>query len=122
MQKESFKENISELNDIVQGYLQARINLWKVEMLEKFTRIGTYFITTILILVSLLMVLMLVSFAFSFWYGKVYGSISVGFLISGGVYLLIIILGYLFRRQIFSNHLVKHLSSVIFNPKSDDEK
>ncbi|MFB6343573.1 phage holin family protein [Saccharicrinis sp. FJH62] len=122
MQKESFKENISELNDIIQGYLQARINLWKVEMLEKFTRIGTYFITTILVLVSLLMFFMLISFAFSFWYGEVHGSISVGFLISGGVYLLIIILGYVFRRQIFSNPLVKHLSSIIFNPKDHDEK
>ncbi|MFB6320467.1 phage holin family protein [Saccharicrinis sp. FJH54] len=122
MQQESFKENISELNDIIQGYLQARINLWKVEMLEKFTRIGTYFITTILVLVSLLMLLMLVSFAFSFWYGETHGSISEGFLISGGIYLIIIILGYFFRRQLFSNPLVKHLSSIIFNPKNDNQK
>jgi hypothetical protein len=122
MQQESFKENISELNDIIQGYLQARINLWKVEMLEKFTRIGTYFITTILILASLLMLLMLFAFAFSFWYGETQGSISTGFLISGGIYLLIITLGYLFRRQLFSNHLVRNLSSIIFNPKNDDKK
>lgn len=120
MQKDTFKENISELNDIMQEYLKARMNLWKLELLEKLTRIGTYFITSILVLVSILMVLMLISFAFSFWYGQNYGSIATGFLISGGVYVLLLVLGYLMRRQIFSNPIVRHISSIIFNQKNDD--
>lgn len=121
MQRDTFKENISELNDIVQGYVQARMNLWKVDLLEKLTRIGTYFITSILVLVSVLMVLMLLSFAFSYWFGQNYGSTATGFLISGGVYVLLIIIGFIFRKQLFSNPIVKHISAIIFQPKNHDQ-
>ena len=119
MENNSLKENLSELNTIINRYIEAKIDLWKVLLLEKVTKIGTYFFTVIAVLVTFLFTLLFLTFAFSFWYGNAYGNITVGFLISAGFFLVLALLIYRLRKPLFSNNIIKNIGSIIF---SDDEE
>jgi hypothetical protein len=119
MENNSLKENLSELNTIIKSYIEAKIDLWKVLLLEKVTKIGTYFFTVIAVLVTFLFTLLFLTFAFSFWYGNAYWNITVGFLISAGFFLVLALLIYRLRKPLFSNNIIKNIGSIIF---SDDEE
>lgn len=112
-------ESLFGLKEVVQNYLSARVNLWKIMLLEKIAKTGTVVMTTITVLTFLSFVLLFLTFAFSFWYGEKYGSLATGFLISAGFYVLIALIVILFRKLIFSGTLIKSFRSVLF---SDEEK
>jgi hypothetical protein len=119
MKNTPLAENITELKEALDDYLSARVNLAKVMLLEKISKTGTYFFTVVTSLVVLASMLLLVVFAFSFWYGQVCGEIYHGFLISAAAYLVIGVFILIFRRQIFSNNIIRNISKVLF---SDDEE
>ncbi len=119
MKDKTLTENVSELNHVIKRYIEARMDLWKINLLEKITKTGTYFYTSVLVILALSFVLLFATFAFSYWYGKEYGNIAGGFLISAGFYVVLGIIIYLLRRPIFSNNIIRNISAIIF---SDDER
>ncbi len=122
MSKNKLSENFSELYDAVKGYTESRLILWKVELLEKITKVATYLITTTIVLFIFLFALVFLGFAFSFWYSKFHGSIIDGFLISAGLYLILALLVYFFRRQLFANNIVKNIAGILFSEDNNHEK
>lgn len=120
MKDNSLTENFSELRDILKKYLDARVKLWKVLLLEKLAKMGTSILTILVLIVILASLLLLLLFAFSFWYGNVYGSIYCGFLISAGIYVLIGVLLFLLRRPIFSNNVIRNLGKIFFSEDKDE--
>ncbi len=118
MTNKSLQENFSELNDVIKRYLNARVNLWKVQFLEKTTKIWTHLFVFILVIVSALFIFLLMALAFSFWYGNKYGDMSTGFLISAGIFAILSFVIFLLRKPLFSNSIIRNISSVIF----DDDK
>lgn len=121
MSNNSLSENFTDLYDSVKNYVEARLILFKLKITEKITKTGTYFISTFVIISVLLFALLFLSFAFSFWYGQRYGDIAGGFLISAGFYFLLAIIIYLFRKPIFSNNIVKNVSSIVFSEEEENE-
>ena len=115
MKNKTLSENFSELNDVLKSYLAARLKLWKVLLLEKTTKAGTYVFSTLVVLISIFSCLLFLGFAFSFWYGSTRGSISTGFLISAGCSLLIMALAYLLRKRIFARSILKNSKDFLFN-------
>lgn len=122
MENNSLKENLSELNTIIKSYIEAKIDLWKVLLLEKVTKIGTYFFTVIAVLITFFSILLFLSFAFSYWYGNTFGNMTVGFLISAGFFLLLALLLYGLRKPLFSNNIIKNIGSIIFSDDEDEKK
>lgn len=120
MKKDSLTDNITELNDIVKNYLEARVDLWKVMFLEKLSKIGTYFFSAISILLIALFFLLCLTLAFSFWYGNTYGNLSEGFLISAGFFVLLAFILFFLRKQLFSNNIIKNIASIVFS--EEDKK
>ena len=120
MEKNALSDNLAEITAIVKSYVNTRIDLLKLTLLQKITRAGTYLLTFVSVLVSLFSILIFLMFAFSFWYGEKTGSLSEGFLISAGIFLFLLIVLYLLRRVIFSNNLVKIFSHILFS--DDDHK
>lgn len=120
MKDNSLAENFTELRDILKKYLDARIKLWKILLLEKLTKAGTYILTILVFVVVLASLLLLLLFAFSFWYGNVYGNIYYGFLISAGFYVLVGVLLFLLRRPIFSNNIIRNLGKIFFSEDKEE--
>ena len=122
MKNKTLVEDFSELKELTKRYLEARIRLWKVLLLEKITKAGTYLLTFLTIIVVLASLLLLLMFAFSFWYGNKYGSISEGFLISAALFAFLGIVLILFRKQIFSNNIIKNLGKIMFEKDEEDQQ
>lgn len=120
MEKNALSENLAEITAAIKSYVNTRIDLLKLTLLQKITRAGTFILTFVSVLVSLFSVFIFLMFAFSFWYGQKTGNLAQGFLISAGIFLVILILIYLLRRMIFSNTLVRIFSHILFS--DEDQK
>lgn len=113
----TLQENFTELQEAINSYVNARINYWKITLIEKVARVGTYLFITVLLLVSAIIIYLLLSLAFSFWFADYYGSLSQGLLISAGVLVILVFFLYLLRRKIFANSIVKNMADIIFEDK-----
>ncbi len=120
MSKEtSLQENFSELQEAINSYVNARLNYWKITLIEKVARAGTYLFSAMLLLAAATFIFLLLSLAFSFWFAEHHGSLVNGILISAGVYALIVFIIFLFRRKLFANSIVKNIADIIYE---DEEK
>ncbi|MEE4215851.1 MAG: hypothetical protein V2I34_12355 [Bacteroidales bacterium] len=122
MSNNSIHENFSELQEAVQGYVEARINYYKITLIEKAAKVGTYMFSSTLILFSVLFIFLLLALAFSFWYASNIGSISEGLLISAGVFALLSVIAYLLRRKLFANSIVRNIASVLYDDEDKEDK
>ncbi len=115
----SLQENLSELQEAINSYVNARLNYWKITLIEKVARAGTYLFTAILLLAAATFIFLLLSLAFSFWFAEHHGSLVNGILISAGAYALIVFILFLLRRKLFANSIVKNIADIIYE---DEEK
>lgn len=119
MARNDISENFSEINTLIKNYFNARIDLLKLSLLQKITKLGTYLLTFVSIIVLAIVITIFLMFSFSFWYAENVGSIAGGFLISAGIYAFLLFLLYLLRKVIFKRSLIKIFAEIIF---FDDEK
>ncbi len=122
MKSRTLTENFSELKEIFHRYLKAKLNLWRITLLENITRIFTYFFTSLVVIITIAIVLLFLAFAFTHWYAQSYGDIVMGYLIAAGAYLFIGVIVFVFRKQIFSNILLRHLASIFFQEEDLKDK
>lgn len=120
MKNRSLVENISELNDIIKSFIEARLDLWKLILLQKVTRLGTYLLSTIIIAIIILMVIVLLTFAFTQWYSITYGPLSEAYLFAAGFYVVLAVLVYFLRKNLFSNMMVRNIASIIFSDEDEE--
>jgi len=113
MKNQTLSEHFSELGGLFTSYLDARITLWKILLLEKAVKVGTYLYTSLVVVLSLFIILVFLGFAFSFWYGEHHGSFTTGFLISAGAVFLIMVLLYLLRKRVFSRNILRKTSAFL---------
>jgi len=121
MKDKSLQENFSELSGVVKSYIDARINLWKVNLLENVTKAGVYLLTSIFMLVVILFILLLLTLAFSFWYeAGNHGTLTEGLLLSAGFFVLVALVVFLLRKRFFANHIIKNIAPLIFNEDENE--
>jgi len=119
MSKKSLGENLSELIDILKSYATTRLDIWKLALLEKLSLVGSYFLTSLMLIITLAFCFLFVSFAFAFWYADYYGNLSTAFFILAGIYVFIGLIIYLLRKVIIFGPVIKNLSGILFE---DTEK
>lgn len=114
MSDKSLSKNVSEIFDIIRGYLNARVDLWKLTLLERISLIGSFFISSVILILIAAFGLLFFSFAFAFWYGNNYGDLAAGFLIITIVYVVLGIIFYLLRKSLIVRPVIRSLSAIIF--------
>ncbi|MFU8843621.1 MAG: hypothetical protein ACNA7V_07420 [Bacteroidales bacterium] len=115
-----FSEGFSGMAEVIKGYVNAKVDLIKLGLLQKVTRAGVILLTYISVIISSFAVAIFLMFSFSFWYGDQTGNFAQGFLISSAFFLFILFLIYLGRRVIFSRNLIKHFSRILFTDDEND--
>ncbi len=117
----NLKKNISKLNDSAKEYFQTKVDLIKVSLLEKSTRL-TSFLINIWILASLIIwILGFAIAAFAAWYGKTYNNYTEGLLIAGGLMLFAALLFVIFRKKIVTISVLQHFSKIIFDDENHEK-
>ncbi len=120
MKNKSLVENVSELNDVIKSFIEARLDLWKLILLQKITRLGTYLLSTIIISIIILVVSVLLTLAFTQWYSNTHGTLAEAYMIAAGFYILLGVLVFLLRKKLFSNMMVRNIASIIFSEDEND--
>ncbi|MFO7575350.1 MAG: hypothetical protein R6W67_09355 [Bacteroidales bacterium] len=120
MAKTELSENFSRISDVLKDYLNSRIDLLKLGLLQKFVSAGVYLLTAVSVFISAFAACIFLMFSFSFWYGNRTGNLDQGFLISAGFFALIIVLVIVFRKTIFSRNLIKVFSNILFTDEEED--
>lgn len=118
----NLKKDISNLNDSAKDYFQIKVDLIKVSLLEKSTRL-TSLLINIWILVSLIIWLLgFVVAAFAVWYGNTYSNYTEGLLIAGGLILFAALLFVILRKKIVTTSVLQHFSKIIFDDENNEKE
>lgn len=119
MAKNDLSKNLSSVTDVMKDYMQAKLDLFKLDLLQRSTRAGVFLFTFFAVLFCVFAVAIFLMFSFSFWYGEQTGNYSQGFLISAAVFLLVLIVIFLLRKAIFGRCIIKNISNVLFSDDDD---
>ena len=117
MEDLSLSELFKRLFDQVKVYLNLRIDYLRLYVAEYLIRFFSSLVLWMVIFLFLFFVLVFGSFAFAYWFGELTGRWSVGFLIIAGIYLLLSVLIYIFRRPF----IVKPFTRLIINQMELDK-
>lgn len=112
-------ENFGELSGSAKNYVQAKIDLTKLTLLEKVTRFTSSFFTIVVVILFFTLVLGFGAAAFAVWYGQTYNNYFEGVLIAGGSLLFLALIFVLLRHKILTNPLLRNFSDILFE---EDEK
>lgn len=119
MAKTELSDNFSAISDVIKGYINSRIDLFKLGLLQKYTKAGVSLLTSVSVIISAFAAFIFLMFSFSFWYGNKTGRLDQGFLISAGFFALILVIVIVFRKAIFSRNLIKVFSSILFTDEEN---
>ncbi|MFV8338695.1 competence protein [Flavobacterium sp. LB3P21] len=112
---EELKENTEDIQEQIQGYIQSNVaycKLWGFKVAMKST---TMILKFTLIFLCFSMVLLFCSIAGAMAIGKYLDSYPLGFLIIGGIYLLITSLLFLIKDKIVEGPILEKFSEIFFN-------
>jgi len=122
MENKTIFENISELKDNLRQYLETRISYYGISAFEKAVKILTAITSRIIVSLLVVIALFFLSAAVAIYLGSILESTELGLLIVGGIYLLLGIVFYAFRKNIFSPIIIRSLVDVFFKDDDEDEK
>lgn len=111
-------DSVAKISELSKSYLTKQVAFSKLVIAEKFSKVGSVFLSSILLLTVVLLVALFGGLTFSFWYAETYGKLYVGFLITMGFFAILGLLIFYFRKKIFRNHMVRNVVEVLFD---DDE-
>ncbi|MGL4993129.1 MAG: phage holin family protein [Bacteroidales bacterium] len=119
MEQGSNKSHEEMINDL-RNYAKMRVDLLKLEFVEKLSRIIAVLLVVLLAGVFVAIAIFYLTLAFIYWSETLFGSQLPGFFITSGVLLLIAALIYALKNKLFIDPLVRVFSSIFFEPDNEN--
>ena len=115
--------NYQQLIDDSKRYLRMRYDMLRLELLEKLSRIVALILLVVVSTVLALAAFVYFTFALVAWLTPLLGAV-LPLCIVGGIFVLMLILGIVFRKPLFINQMVAHLSHILFyeTPNSENDE
>lgn len=121
MADKTFHGNVTEIISVARSYVNAKIELWKLSLLEKASLAGAFFLGSVIFVLIIAFCLLFVSLAFAIWYGQKTGDFALGFLITAGFYVVVGIIFLLAKNFLITGPVIKGLSSIIYKDDEPEE-
>ena len=112
---EELKENVGDIQDQAQAYIENNLAYYKLRAFKMAMKSTTTILKFSLILLGFSMVVLFFSLALAFTIGDYFNSNPLGFLIVGGLYLFATGLLFLIRDKIVEGPLLEKFSEIFFN-------
>jgi hypothetical protein len=112
---EELNENTEKFRQDAESFLKNTLAYHKLKVF-KLTMLSITLISKILLVgLGLSVFLLFCSLAAAFAIGEALNSISLGFLILGGIYLFFTLIIYFFRKKLVESIILKKFSKIFFN-------
>jgi uncharacterized membrane protein (DUF485 family) len=122
MADETLNDFYQENRKLVTEYLETRLQLIRLTAIRTLSKTFSLFIVICLVSFMVLFFLLFLVIAFSWQMADVTGSAALGFLCGAGVFLLLLILGIVFRKPLFLNPLIRLFILSSANEEEDDDQ
>lgn len=114
-------ESIEALKESLERYLNLRVELVKLSVLTKVSKITVFLITSLVMILLGSAFLLFGAAAFVVWFGTTYGNYLLGLLIISGFILILGVLFYILRRPLISSVVIKAFAGILFENDEDDK-
>lgn len=107
-------ENLVELNETAKEYVQTKLELVKLTVLEKITKLSLYLISFQIIILLVFLFVTFLTTSFVVWYEQNYQNIFISLLIVSGLLVFIGILFFTVFKKLIIKNLLSNLSEILF--------
>ena len=107
MKESTIVDKIISLFEQLKSYLELRAEHLRLTAGEHLIKLMGAFILRIIIVWVIFFFLFFCGLAFAYWFGKETGHLALGFLITAGMYLLLGLLIYVYRKPLIFNPLTR---------------
>ncbi|WP_121666093.1 phage holin family protein [Mesonia aquimarina] len=114
-------DHIDELSDNIQSYIESMIEYYKLDAFKKTSKITSLIVKLFVIGSIFLFFLGFISLGLAFLIGNAIGTLSTGFFIVGGIYLVGFILFMLFGKKHIDNIVISKFSKRYFREDRLDD-
>lgn len=111
-----FKNITNKLQEIVlrlEDFMESNIEYYKLRLFKASMKTVVSLVNLIIFGSLFLFVMIFFAIGFALWIGYLIGHSWVGFLIIGGVFLLLVILMLLFGRKLIERKILYHFSGIM---------
>ncbi|WP_052345614.1 phage holin family protein [Alkaliflexus imshenetskii] len=122
MIQDNIKENLAEVKDEFEKYLDKRIDLTKIHVVEELSKFTSGFAVKLGVLYLLFFVLMFLSLATAFFLSDLLNSNGLGFTIVALFYLILAIVFYAMRHKWVEKPIIKAFIKLFFPKFEEDEE
>ncbi|MBR8534535.1 phage holin family protein [Carboxylicivirga sediminis] len=112
--KEHLSEEINEVKDEFEEYVNARLDLAKLHTAENLSRFFSGMLIKMGLFYLFFFVLLFISLAIAFWLNDLFEGKGVGFFIVAGFYLLIALLFYAMRKVLIQRPIIQSFVQLFF--------
>lgn len=112
--KEQVSDEINDVKDDVEEYINARIDLVKLHTAENLSRFFSGMIIKMVLFYLFFFVLLFSSLAVAIWLNEILGGKGVGFMIVAGFYLLIALLFVAFSKTLIQRPIIQSFIQLFF--------
>lgn len=111
-----------ESKERVQEYVKDRILLLKLEAVEKISRLTATIVSGLLITIFSFFIILFVSIMVGYLIGEALHHAYWGFAIVAGIYVFLLILIVVLRKQLIERPIITAVIDVFFEKKKHDDK
>ncbi|MFA7033994.1 MAG: phage holin family protein [Bacteroidales bacterium] len=121
MEIKEFTQPVSDIGDSAKEYVNIKIDEFKLKTTKQLSSAVNIIFAWILIAFVAIFTLSFLAVALGLWVGELLSSQVYGFLIVGGVFLLVTIVLIICRKKLFINAMVRTFVKILFKNDEDEE-
>ncbi len=119
--EESGNKNLDELLDKIKLYLNTRMELGKLTLIEKGVLLFANLLTDGLVVVFLILGFLFVSLASGFYFSELFGNTFAGFFIVALFYFIVAFVIYLIKDKYLEKPIINGAIKKIFKNENEEE-
>ncbi|MBW3518857.1 competence protein [Flavobacterium sp. NKUCC04_CG] len=112
---EEVKEDIRDIKSNAKAYLDSNIEFYQLWGFKVITKATSFMLKLFLLSLFSMLTLLFISIAAAFAIGRSLESFTLGFLIVGGIYLILSLVIYYYKNLIIEKPLIRKFSDIFFN-------
>jgi energy-coupling factor transporter transmembrane protein EcfT len=105
--------------DLIKKYVDNRIKLVKIELVSVLANVIAGLVSSFMILLMITFIVLMLSISLAFWMSSLFDSNTIGFLIVGGIYILVFFIYMAFSKDYIDTKVKDKIVSRAF--KTEEE-